>query len=90
MNSKELGEIKRRFKVERTNASRIRGAVVNEKKEIISRFDQSLNLMSEEDAQSILNILKKTLSGKCNILSFFWMKPFLPAKIMARYVPSVA
>ena len=66
MNSKELGEIKRRFKVERTNASRIRGAVVNEKKEIISRFDQSLNLMSEEDGQSILNILKKTLSGTIN------------------------
>lgn len=66
MNSKELGEIKRRFKVERTNASRIRGAVVNEKKEIISRFDQSLNLISEEEAQSILNILKKTLSGTIN------------------------
>ena len=63
MNSKELGEIKRRFKVERTNISRIRGAVINEKKEIISRFDQSLNIIGEEEAQTILNVLKKTLSG---------------------------
>lgn len=63
MNTKELGEIRRRFKFERTNISRIRGAVINEKKEIISRFDQSLNLIGEEEAQAILNILKKTLSG---------------------------
>lgn len=66
MNVKELGELKRRFKIERTNISRIRGAVINEKKEIISRFDQSLNLISEEEAQAILNILKRTLSGSLN------------------------
>ena len=66
MNSKELGEIKRRFKAERSNITRIRGAVINEKKEIISRFDQSLGLMGEEEAQTILNILKKALSGSIN------------------------
>ena len=61
MNTKELAEIRRRFRVERTNISRIRGALINEKKEVISRFDQSLNLISEEEAEAILKILKKTL-----------------------------
>ncbi len=66
MNIKELGEIRRRFKIERSNISRIRGALINEKKEIISRFDQSLNLISEEEHEAILGILKKTLSGALN------------------------
>ncbi len=66
MNIKEIAEIKRRFKVERTNISRIRGALINEKKEVISRFDQSLNLISEEEAEAILKLLKKTLTGSLN------------------------
>ncbi len=66
MNIKEVAEIRRRFKVERTNISRIRGALINEKKEIISRFDQSLNLMSEEEAEAVLKTLKKVLSGSLN------------------------
>ena len=66
MNTKELSEIKRRFKVERTNISRIRGALINEKKEVISRFDQSLNIISEEEAEAILKTLKKVLSGSIN------------------------
>jgi hypothetical protein len=36
---------------------------VNEKKEIISEFDQSLGMMSEEDANGMLSLLKKALSG---------------------------
>ena len=66
MNIKEIAEIKRRFTVERTNISRIRGALINEKKEIISRFDQSLNLISEEEASAVLSLLRKTLSGSIN------------------------
>lgn len=66
MNIKEIGEIKRRFKTERSNMGRIRGALINEKKEIISFFDQSLNLISEEEHESILSVLKKTLSGSLN------------------------
>ncbi len=66
MNIKEISEIKRRFKVERTNISRIRGALINEKKEIISRFDQSLNIISEEEAEAVLKTLKKVLSGSLN------------------------
>lgn len=66
MNIKELAEIRRRFKVERTNISRVRGALINEKKEVISRFDQSLNIISEEEAEGILKTLKKVLSGSLN------------------------
>ncbi len=63
MTEKEIAEIRRRFKPEKSNISRVRGCYVNEKKEIISEFDQSLGMMSEEDAEEMLKVLKKTLSG---------------------------
>ncbi|MBE6622079.1 MAG: DUF4317 domain-containing protein [Ruminococcaceae bacterium] len=63
MNIKEIAEIKKRFHAEKGNISRIRGCCVNEKKEIISQFDQSLNLMSVEESEEVLSLLKKTLSG---------------------------
>lgn len=64
MNDKEISEIRRRYKVEKSGISRIRGCYVNEKKEIISELDQSLGLMTETEADEILSLLKKTLSGK--------------------------
>ncbi|MBC3515907.1 DUF4317 domain-containing protein [Neobittarella massiliensis] len=63
MNEKEIAEIRRRFRPEKSNISHIRGCYVNEKREVISQFDQPLSMMSEEDAEKILSILKKTLSG---------------------------
>ena len=63
MNIKEIAEIKRRFRAEKSNIVRIRGCLVNEKKEIISCFDQSLALMSLEESEEILALLRKTLSG---------------------------
>ena len=41
----------------------MRGCYVNEKREIISEFDQSLTLSRQEDAEKLLNVLRKTLSG---------------------------
>ena len=64
MNTKEVAEIRRRYRVDRSNISRVCGCFVNEKKEIISEFDQGLGLMGEDDAGEILSVLKKTLSGK--------------------------
>ena len=64
MNDKEIAELRRRFRAEKTSISRIRGAYVNEKREIISEMDQSVALMSETEADEILTLLKKTLSGK--------------------------
>ncbi len=63
MTEKEVAEIRRRFKPDKSNINHIRGCYVNEKKEIISEFDQSLGMMSEDDAEEVLKVLKKTLSG---------------------------
>ncbi len=64
MNDKEIAELRRRFRADKTSISRIRGAYVNEKREIISEMDQSVALMSETEADEILSLLKKTLSGR--------------------------
>ena len=64
MNDKEIAELRRRFRAEKTSISRIRGAYVNEKREIISEMDQSVAMMTETEADEILSLLKKALSGK--------------------------
>ncbi len=63
MTDKEVAEIRRRYKPDKSNISHVRGCYVNEKKEIISEFDQSMGMMSEDDAEQMLRVLKKTLSG---------------------------
>lgn len=63
MNEKEIAEIRRRFRHDKSNITKIRGCYVNDKKEIISQFSQSLGLMSPEEKESLLKIIKKTLSG---------------------------
>ena len=50
MNEKEISELRRRFRADKSNIARVCGCCVNEKREIISRFDQSLALMGQEDA----------------------------------------
>ncbi len=69
MNEKEIAELRRRYRSDRTNISRIFGCFVNEKKEIISEFEQSLGSMSEDDADGMLSVLKKVLTGAqgCNL-----------------------
>lgn len=63
MTEKEIAEIRRRVKPEKTNISRVRGCLINEKCEIISEFDQSFALMYENESEAILGILRKALSG---------------------------
>lgn len=63
MNEKDIAEIRRRYKVEKNNITHIRGCYVNEKREIIAGFNQSLGMMSESETGEMLAILKKTLSG---------------------------
>ena len=64
MNDKEISEIRRRYRAEKSGISRIRGCYVNEKRTIISEFDQSLGRMSESEAEEVLTLLRKALSGK--------------------------
>lgn len=66
MNEREVAELRRRFKAERSNISHIRGCYVNEKREIISQFDQSLAMMSQGESEQLLALLRKTLSGTLN------------------------
>lgn len=63
MTEKEIAELRRRFRVDKSNISHVRGCYVNEKREIISEFDQSLAMMNQEESEELLGILRKTLSG---------------------------
>lgn len=63
MNEKEVAEIRRRFRQDKSNITHIRGCYVNEKQEVVSEFNQSLALMSQEESEKFLAILKRTLSG---------------------------
>ena len=63
MNEKEIAEIRRRFRPDKSNISRIRGCYVNNQREIVSEFNQSLALMPQQESEELLAILKKTLSG---------------------------
>ena len=63
MNQKELGELRRRFKPEKSAVGRVYGCYVNSNKEVISYLDESLGLMPLEEAEKYLGLLKKSLSG---------------------------
>lgn len=63
MSDKELREVRKRFRPDQNNISHIRGCFVNEKKEIVTEFNESLALCPQEETESLLAIMKKTLSG---------------------------
>lgn len=63
MNEKEIAELRRRFRPDKSSITHIRGCYVNESREIVSEFDQSLALMSQEDSEMILSTIRRTLSG---------------------------
>ena len=67
MNTKEIAEIRRRFKGEKINIGFIRGCYVNEEGEIITDFSQQLLQMSDDETNEILAIIKKTLSGNLGV-----------------------
>ena len=63
MNTKEIGEIRRRQRRDRSNMTTIYGCYVNEQKEIISEFSQSLGMMPENEAEKYFALLRRTLGG---------------------------
>ena len=63
MNEKEVAELRRRFQQDRSGISHVRGCYVNENREIVSQFDQPLGVMTQEENEKILGLLKRTLSG---------------------------
>ncbi len=63
MTEKNLREIKRRFRPERSNIPSIVGAFVNGNGQIISRISQPLGLGESRTSEMLLGVMKKTLSG---------------------------
>lgn len=63
MNQREVGEIRRRVRRDRSNITAIYGCYVNGEKEIVSSFKQSVGMMPEGEAEKYFGVLKRTLSG---------------------------
>ena len=63
MNTKEIGEIRRRLRRERSNITAIYGCYVNENKEMIVEFRQSTGMMPENEAEKYFALLRRSLSG---------------------------
>lgn len=63
MNEKEIGEIRRRVRRDRSNMAAIYGCYVNDKKEIVTQYRLSTGIMSENEADRYFGLMKRTLSG---------------------------
>ena len=63
MNQKELREIRRRIRPEHNSISHLYGCYVNGAREIISTLDESMGLLTAEEQEKYLALLKKSLSG---------------------------
>ena len=63
MNEKEVGEIRRHLRRDRSNMTAIFGCFVNDNKEIIAEYRASTGIMSENESDKYYAILRKALSG---------------------------
>lgn len=63
MNVKEIGEIRRHIRRDRSNMTAIYGCYVNDNKEIVSEFRSSTGMMSENEGEKYFSLLKRALSG---------------------------
>lgn len=63
MNDREIGEIRRHLRRDRSNMTAIFGCFVNEKKEIITSFRQSTGIMPENEGDKYFALFRRVLSG---------------------------
>lgn len=63
MLEKEIAELRRRLRFEKNNIDTLCGCYVNEKKEIITTFRQSMPAMGQEENEKYLALFRRTLSG---------------------------
>lgn len=63
MNQKEISELRRRFRPEKSNIRSVYGCYVNSQKEVISWIEAPLGRLPQEEAEQYLGLLKKALSG---------------------------
>lgn len=63
MLDKEIGEIRRHLRRERSNITAIYGCYVNDNKEIISKFRLGTGIMPENESDKYFALFRKVLSG---------------------------
>lgn len=63
MNEKEVGEIRRHLRRDRSNITKIYGCFVNDNREIITEFSQSTGMMPENEGDKYFALFKRVLSG---------------------------
>lgn len=63
MIDKEAAELRRRFRPDRTNISKVYGCYVGLDGKPMALFTQSLGMMPEDEQEKYLNLLKKAISG---------------------------
>lgn len=63
MNEREVSELRRRFRADKSNITKLRGCYVNDKGEMLTQFSTSVALMLEDEKEKVLAVLKKSLSG---------------------------
>jgi len=63
MIEKEISEIRRHLRRDRSNITALYGCYVNDNKEIITEFRQSTGMMPENEGDKYFALLRRTLSG---------------------------
>jgi len=63
MIDREVAELRRRFRADKSNITKLCGCYVSDKGEILTRFSTSIALMLEDEKEKVLAVLKKSLSG---------------------------
>lgn len=63
MNEKEIGEIRRHTRRDRSNMTAIFGCFVNENKEIIAQYRSGTGIMSENEGDKYFALFRRVLSG---------------------------
>lgn len=63
MIDKEISEVRRHLRRDRSNITHIYGCYVNDNKEIISEFKQSVGMMPENESDIYFALLRRSLSG---------------------------
>lgn len=63
MTEKEVSELRRRLRPDKNGITHICGCYVNNSREVISQFNQSLAMATQEESEMYLALFKRTLSG---------------------------
>ncbi len=63
MNTKEIGELRRRLRRDRSNMTHIFGCYVNSEKQIVAEFSQSVGIMPENEADKFFSLMRRTMGG---------------------------